>query len=670
MAVQSENTQVMLRLVPRAIAAALVGAVAGAVCLVAAYGFRPDFELELDSDLPAHASGFYAAERSGRGTFAWTAGRASVTLAGLDRRSAWSCAVRFRGARPDPAMEQPDVQLMLDGVTVAVRRATNDFQDVEVTAPPRPLRPGLELALVSSSTFVPGGPDNRTLGVQVDRIGCRPAGAWTALPPRPALWRAALAGAAWGAALGLTGMTAGSALGAAGLVAAGQAYPLAAGAAPYGAYPATLVGLAVWIALLMVATGKVVEAALRRRLRNTARFVLAFSAGALYLKLLLLFHPAKALVDALFHAHRLEWVLDGRLYFTQLSTSATPFPYAIGLYLFSAPWSFLTSDHVALLRIVVCGAEAVTGALLYLMIVRVWGDRLAGAVAVALFNLVPAWYIVVGHANLTHAFGQSVALATMAAVAIWTLDRGQRAQWVGVVLLATLGLISHITTFLLLLATLVATAAFYRWIGGPALRAPARRVLLATVTALVLAVVLYWGHFGAVYQGQWQRLRVGGAVAMSTQPPDLTGEGGTTVPAAAQALGRSAIPLSGRITGALAQTTTNVGWPILALAVVGAWRLRSGGVRDRLVCVLLAWGTVCLSFVALSVILPGGVKYQQDAWEFIGRVEHATYPAAVILAAYGAIWAWRAGTAWRAASITLMLGAVVTGTRAWAAWLR
>jgi hypothetical protein len=278
--------------------------------------------------------------------------------------------------------------------------------------------------------------------------------------------------------------------------------------------------------------------------------------------------------------------------------------------------------------------------------------------------------MVVGHANLTHAFGQSVALATMAAVTIWTLDRAQRAEWVGVVLLATLGLISHITTFLLLLATLVATAAFYRWVGGPALRVPARRVVLVTVTALVLAVVLYWGHFGAVYQAQWDRLRAGGAVAASTQTPAVTGEEGAASAAATPALGRSAIPLSGRITGALAQTATNIGWPILALAVVGAWRLWSGGVRDRLVCVLLAWGAVCLSFVALSVVAPGGVKYQQDAWEFIGRVEHAAYPAAVILAAYGAIWAWRAGTAWRAASIALMLGAVVTGTRAWAAWLQ
>jgi hypothetical protein len=660
----------MFRLVPRAVAAACFGALAGAVCLVVAYGLRPEFVLELDRDPPPNVTGFHGMERSGEDTLAWTSGRVDVALTGLDRRSPWSCSVRFRGARPDPAMEQPHLQVVVDGAVLAVRRATNEFQDAEVTAPARPLRRGLDLALISSSTFVPGGSDTRTLGVQVDRLACHPVGAWAVLPPRRALWHAALAAATWGAGLGLTGITAGSALGAVGLLAATQAFPLSTGAAPYSAYSATLVRLAVWIALVMLAAAKLTEAMLRRPLRNTARFVLAFSASALYLTLLLLFHPAKALVDALFHAHRFEWVLAGRFYFTQLSTSATAFPYAIGLYLFAAPLAFLTTDYVALLRIVVCAAEAVTGVLLYVMIVRVWGDRLIGAVAVGFFTLVPASYVVVGNANLTHAFGQSASLATMAAVTIWSLGRGQHAQWIGVVLLATLGFISHVSTLTLLLATLLATVGFYRWFGGPTLRIPARRVLLATVTVAVLAVVLYWGHFGAVYEAQWQRMRAGAPVVSSGQVsrsrPDREPSAAPTTPA----LGRNVIPLSGRVKGALAQTVTNVGWPLLLLAAIGAWRVVAGRLRDRLVCLLAAWGTVCLAFVAVSVVVPAGVKYQQDAWEFIGRVEHATYPAAVILAARGAMWAWRAGAAWRAASIILMLAAIVTGVHAWSGWLK
>ena len=124
-------------------------------------------------------------------------------------------------------------------------------------------------------------------------------------------------------------------------------------------------------------------------MRNTARFAVTFSAGALFLQLLALLHPAKPIVDALFHAHRFEDVLAGRLYFTQLSTSATPFPYAIGLYLFAAPWAFLTANHVALLRVVVSTFEVLAGGLLYTVVVKTWGNRLAAAIAVALFILVP-----------------------------------------------------------------------------------------------------------------------------------------------------------------------------------------------------------------------------------------------------------------------------------------
>jgi hypothetical protein len=73
--------------------------------------------------------------------------------------------------------------------------------------------------------------------------------------------------------------------------------------------------------------------------------------------------------------------------------------------------------------------------------------------------------------------------------------------------------------------------------------------------------------------------------------------------------------------------------------------------------------------VAASVVGASDVRYQQDAFEFIGRVEHATCPVAVILAAYGAIWAWRAGTVARLASSALLVAAVVAAVRVWAQWL-
>jgi hypothetical protein len=63
------------------------------------------------------------------------------------------------------------------------------------------------------------------------------------------------------------------------------------------------------------------------------------------------------------------------------------------------------------------------------------------------------------------------------------------------------------------------------------------------------------------------------------------------------------------------------------------------------------------------------MRYQQDAWEFIGRVEHATYPAAVILAASGAVWAWRAGIVGRLLSAVLLVAAVIPAMHAWHGWI-
>jgi len=659
----------MMHSIPRAIAAALLGALAGAACLVVVHAWNPAIIFEMDRALPAFVTGFYPLERNGQETFVWTAERAEVTLAGLDRRVPWTCSVRFRGARA-PQDPQPELVLALDGVRAGAWGGTNEFQDAQVTAPATPLKPGLVLTLISTTTFLPGGADPRRLGVQVDRIVCHPASG-IVLPPRRALGAAALPAAFLGAAFGLIGMTAGSAIGAAVVMAIGQAFALVSWSALYGPYPSLVVRLAFWIALAIVACVTLLQSARRELLRNTARFAIAFSAGALYLQLLALLNPSKPLVDALFHAHRFEYVLAGRFYFTQLSTSATPFPYAIGLYLFAAPWAFLTGNHVALLRVIVSAAEVMAGALLYVMVVRAWGQRLVGAVAVALFSLVPVSYGIIGNANMTNAFGQAVSIVTIALVTVLAERLRRVGPFVGVVLLATLGLMCHVSTVVLLTSTLLTIAVLFHWLGGQPLRTAARSVLLVAVAACVLSTVIYWGHFGDVYSAQFARMRApvstrpaaGGAASGAVSAP-ATGEPG------APTLGRSTPPLQQRVGQAVAQTVANIGWPVLLLAIVGAWRLKVEGARDRLGLVIGAWGAVCLAFVAFSVLSPGDRTYQQDASEFIGRVEHATMPAAILLAARGAIWGWRGGVALRFASGALLLAAVFTGIRAWIAWLQ
>jgi hypothetical protein len=654
--------------IPRALATAALGALAGAACLMGASAWRPGVTFEMDRALPAYASGFHPPERSGEDTFAWTSDRAEITLAGLDRRVPWTCSVRFRGARAADT-PQPDVVVAIDGAGIGRWHAANEFRIADVPVPTSPASHGLTLTLTITETFVPGGADTRTLGVQVDRLSCAPASG-VAVPPRAALGAVAASAALLGAGFALTGITAASAIGAAVLMAAGQAYIVTRWGAQFGPYVTTVIGLAFWIAVAMAGLSALLALLRREPLRNTAKFVVTCSAGTLYLQLLALLHPSKPVVDALFHAHRFDEVLAGNFYFTQLSTSATPFPYAIGLYLFAAPWSLLTDHHAALLRVVVSVAEIVAGALLYLMVVRGWGNRLVGAVSVALFSLAPLTYGLVGSANLTNVFGQAVSIAAVAVIVLSAERLRAAAPFAGVVLLIAFGLMCHVSTLVLLPATLVALAALYHRFGVEPLRSSSGRILLATVAAAAVATIVYWGHFGDVYMRQFERLRAPAAASSGADPgvaPDDLLPGAP--PRAAPARARTTLPLPTRAVQAMAQTVGNLGWPIFLLALVGLWRLIADGGRDRLGLAIGAWGLVCLVFVAFSVVSPGSRTYQQDALEFIGRVEHAALPAAVLLAARGAVWAWHAGSAPRAASVMLLLGAVVTGVRAWAAWL-
>jgi hypothetical protein len=182
--------------------------------------------------------------------------------------------------------------------------------------------------------------------------------------------------------------------------------------------------------------------------------------------------------------------------------------------------------------------------------------------------------------------------------------------------------------------------------------------------------VLYWGHFGAVYSAQVERMRVSvGANLKADDAASGPNRSTTSGESAAPALGRAALPLSARVKQTFSQTVNSLGWPILLLALVGIWRLTREGARERLGLAIGGWGVVCLAFVAFSTITPGSRTYQQDAFEFISRVEHATMPAAVLLAARGAVWAWGAGLALRLASGALLLWAVVAGVQAWAQWL-
>jgi hypothetical protein len=601
-------------------------------------------------------------ERAGADTFVWTAARAIVVLPDLDRRDGWSCRARVRGARP-AGLPQPAVSVSVDARAGTVVTATNDYQDVGVEVPAQG-GADVTLAITSIPTFVPGTGDRRELGVQVDRIACHPADRSFALPPRGAMTTAAMTGAAFAAMLAAMRLTSWLALTGAIVVAAGLAVPLSTGPAVYLRDYLDRVlraGLVIPAAAVLLVIG--LERWRRGRLSVAARLVVAVSAGMLLLKLVALLHPVKPLVDALFHAHRLEWVLDGRYYFTQPMPDGVRFPYAIGLYVFASPWAVLTRDHVALLRIVVSASEAVAIGLMYPTIAGAWGARGTAVAAVALLHAAPLPYVVIGNANLTFAFSQAAALAAMTVAVAWAPRIGTVPAAAGLWALAGLAFLSHVGTFPLLFVALVALAVLMAVFGGSALRAHAVAVALAAVLAATLSVAVYYAHFPEVYESLGRvQARTTGSVTPPAASSGETGEEeaqGTT----------STVPRSTRALRALELAVGSAGWPLVALAALGAWRLAATRTRDRLTLAVSAWLLSWIGFVLASVLAPVDPRFQRYTDEFIDRVNYATLPAVAMLGAYGSSWAWRSGTLTRAISAVLLVAAAIGAFARWVTWL-
>lgn len=594
----------------RAAAAALIGALASAVWLAGFYTAGGGLRVAFDIDPPRLVNGFHPAERNAETglTYAWTGAEAGLRLPGLDRRVPWSFTARVSAARPG-GTPNPLLAIFVDGVQLHTHQTSSEFENVGVLVPARPERRGLTVVMRSSSTFVPGPDDRRELGVVVDSLDLLPNG--LVLPPAEMFGAAMCGGAALAAAISLLGVTSGSAIGAAVLLTAGQGAVLARGFAPYTGFPQIATRLALATAIV-VALGAWFVRVRQRPLRNTARFAVAFSAGAWFLELLVLMHPNMPIGDALFHAHRFQGVLAGDWYFTSIAPGGYAFPYAPGLYVVAAPFAGLVRREfgdMALLRIVTTGADAAAGLLLYYIAARAWHDRLAAAGAVAMYHLMPLSFRIVTVGNLTNAFAESLTVGAIALVTAPALKAIAGPGTLALALMLTAAFLSHTSTFAILSVCGLTSALVFAWKGGAALRSPAKAIAVATLCAILLAVVSYYAHFIETYRTELARL----GTETATAAPDAGGRG--TFERAA------AVPR---------YLSLYLGLPGLALAALGGvdrWRRRS---RDRLTLTIVAWVGACTLFLLVGVVTPLDMRHYL-----------AVIPAIALLAACGAAWLWR-----------------------------
>ena len=191
--------------------------------------------------------------------------------------------------------------------------------------------------------------------------------------------------------------------------------------------------------------------------------------------------------------------------------------------------------------------------------------------------------------------------------------------------------------------------------------AAGRSILIATIAAAVFSVAIYYGHFGDVYRNLGRTTATApGSVGRLPEAP------GRRLHRAVKAVAET--PLTRRLAGALDLSVWSIGWPIAILAAVGLWRTWVAGARDRLALLVAALGVAFVAFLGVAIFPRVNVSFERYAAEFVGRVDLATYPAAVILAARGAAWAWNAGLAARAVSALGLLAALAVGVRLWMEW--
>ena len=611
----------------------LLGAAAGAGGLLIAYGFWPSLFTGLDESPPVRqVTGLYPVERDPSGlTFAWTGETFAIRLPGIDRRTEWRLTVRLRGGRSSPATN-PDVTFLVDGSKVLTHTSSAGFDNVVVLVPANPDRRGATIAAHCSSTVVPGPADPRPLGVMIDSIALGPAS--FAMPPPRAVTGVALAGAAAGAAIGAIAPPAALAGSATAVVAVGLAALVARGSGPYTDYPDLIARVSFWLSLLTTAIVLGLQAARKTSWSVTARFVAACSAGVALLKLGLLLHPDMPVGDAMFQAHRFQYVLGGNFYFTSIAPGNYAFPYAPGLYVLAMSFSDLVtrgSGDMALLRTIVISVDAIAAALLYYPIAR-GGSPLAGALAVVLYHLTPLDYRIATVGNLTNAFAQSLAAIafTIIATRAW-IGRRRMSNAALFTVILTYAFVSHTSTFAVVSVAGAIIAALFLFSGEPELRRTGLTAAIGIGVAVLAAVLLYYAHFGETYRTEWARLSSETAAAA----PDAGGRG---------------IPQ--RVASVPRYVYLYFGIPLLTLAAWGLMLMRKR--RDELTLATIGWGGACLIFLLLGLLTPVDMRYYLTA-----------IPAVAVAGGIGAAYGWACGGSTRVVAVGLFAWAGLVGVQTW-----
>jgi hypothetical protein len=293
--------------------------------------------------------------------------------------------------------------------------------------------------------------------------------------------------------------------------------------------------------------------------------------------------------------------------------------------------------------------------LLVTMIARAWEDRLAALVALVLFHVAPIAQAVIGTANLTNAFGESMALATVAALVLLPLT-APRWVWVSLpALLAAVAFVAHFSTLVVLAANVGAISMAWRWFGEPPVRQVSSRVVGGLALAVVFSFAAFYGHFWDTYRSQAQRLT--GEARAIVADDDRLAQPDAAAPIRPPKPPKARASAAQRVAATLRRTRGAFGLMYAGLALAGAMLCARQKRRDRLSLAIWAWLSMLAVFSALAVLTPLEMRYHL-----------AVAPAVAALAAVAAA-GWMKQGLFKVIACAWVTLLIVQGARGWYGWL-
>ena len=638
-------------------------ALCAALALTLAYQTRSRILLDFGNSYDApFVTRFFDAENDGAQTYRWTRDRSRVEFDAQNLAAPWMLTMRLNGYRPRGAAR---MSIEMNGAPVGAFTVADGW--AEYTLPGdvvADMWSGNNSLTLRADTFVPqreieGSADTRRLGVTADWLELTPARSdhflgtqdyWIDLrtPPLAPPWAPLTSWSAACALLYATMRGIGAPKRAANLLIAFGIGVIAASVAFarmwIGNYTASFLALALALAFLGAALRWLLPRLARScALPLDARARMLLSAIALVsigLKWGGAWYPQFRSSDLLFHAHRLEFVTQGNLFFTSELPDAARrvVPYPSALYIALAPLTVFFDDYSSLLILFAALADAVAIFAIYFA-ARVLGRATRFAMragryalcAAFLFAFNPVSFWIYSWGNHTNIFAQNAATIFFALLLTQSLARPR--NFLLALSFFFLASVGHLGVFLSLLA-FGPLAFFLRLL---AREENARREMLALGALFGIGLLLSWSLYYATFDA-----------ALVAQTQRYISDFG-----AGRAAGRGGISLA-RAADVARYTYEQLGWVLLLLGLGGAplaWKRFDARAR--------AAGGAWLGVGVLFALLTLGAAFST-------RYTLWAAPALALSGALALQWLSERGSRWHYVSVGL--GALAFAQALWL-WL-